>query len=146
MNQMIENHNYWSDHRVRASMVSGPFESIDEKRMVGVLKEMNGIPDGTEVPLKYEVCSTCQGKGTHVNPSIDCCGLSAEDFREDPDFAQDYFSGMYDQPCNECGGKRVTPEIDYDKTPDDIIAAYDRWIKDEIEYAAMCAAERRMGA
>jgi len=60
---------------------------------------------------RFEVCNLCHGKGSHVNPSIDAHGLSAEDFAEDPDFADDYREGMYDQPCNRCHGKRVVPEI-----------------------------------
>jgi hypothetical protein len=60
------------------------------------------------VPAKNEVCSTCQGKGTHVNPSIDGSGLSREDFeREGPEFQEDYFRGVYDVTCYECKGHRV---------------------------------------
>lgn len=60
-----------------------------------------------EVPAKYEVCPRCEGKGTHVNPSIDGNGLSSEDFDQDPDFREDYMSGVYDVACHECDGKRV---------------------------------------
>ena len=40
------------------------------------------------VPAKFEVCPTCRGRGKHVNPNIDDRGISAEDFEEDPDFAE----------------------------------------------------------
>jgi hypothetical protein len=66
----------------------------------------------TEVPARYEVCDTCHGKGTHVNPSIDSHGLTAEDFAEDPDFREAYFEGRYDVLCAECGGRRVVPVVD----------------------------------
>jgi len=56
---------------------------------------------------KYIVCPTCEGEGKTVNPNIDAHGLSAEDFREDPDFAEDYLSGLYDVTCRACHGKRV---------------------------------------
>ena len=56
---------------------------------------------------KYVVCPVCDGEGTTVNPNIDAHGLTAEDFAEDPDFAEDYASGAYDQPCAACHGKRV---------------------------------------
>lgn len=69
----------------------------------------------TELPAKFEVCDTCRGKGSHVNPSIDGNGLTAEDFAEDPDFREDYFSGVYDVTCHECKGLRVVPVIDYDR-------------------------------
>jgi len=67
------------------------------------------------VPARYEVCGTCDGKGKHVNPSIDSNGLTAEDFDRDPDFFGDYMSGMYDVPCNECHGRRVSPVPDWDR-------------------------------
>jgi hypothetical protein len=45
-----------------------------------------------------------RGEGTCVNPNIDANGLTAEDFAEDPDFAEDYFGGVYDVRCAACGG------------------------------------------
>lgn len=56
---------------------------------------------------KYQVCPVCQGEGTTVNPNIDAHGLSPEDFHDDPDFAEDYHSGVYDITCQACEGKRV---------------------------------------
>lgn len=50
------------------------------------------------------ICPTCRGDGTTVNPAIDGNGLTAEDFRDDPDFYDDYMGGVYDQPCGACGG------------------------------------------
>jgi hypothetical protein len=52
----------------------------------------------------------CEGEGTTVNPNIDAHGLTYEDFQEDPDFAEDYKSGMYDITCNGCHGQRVVKE------------------------------------
>jgi len=101
------------------------YDSFDERNMTLTLKEGDGRleidEDGEEVfigemiPAIFEVCGTCDGKGKHVNPSIDSNGLSAEDFDEDPDFRENYFSGMYDVPCNECHGKRVVPAPDYNR-------------------------------
>jgi len=97
------------DHRDIANKVHLPYV-VDEKRGVIILdtydEEGNDIT--LDLPLKWEVCGTCNGAGSHVNPSIDSNGLSAEDFADDPDFEHDYFSGAYDIPCNECGGRRVT--------------------------------------
>ena len=42
------------------------------------------------------ICPACKGEGTCVNPNIDSHGLSAEDFHEDPGFAEDYRSGVHD--------------------------------------------------
>lgn len=73
--------------------------------------------DGTgtetfELPAKFEICGTCQGRGSHVNPSIDAHGISREEFDEDPDFRESYMSGMYDVSCYECHGGRVVPVVD----------------------------------
>ena len=61
---------------------------------------------------KWMICPICDGDGTHVNPAIDAHGLTAEDFAEDPDFMEDYFSGMYDVRCKNCkgSGKVLTAE------------------------------------
>jgi hypothetical protein len=53
------------------------------------------------------LCPVCNGEGTTVNPNIDANGLTAEDFNEDPDFREDYMSGVYDITCAACNGMRV---------------------------------------
>jgi hypothetical protein len=53
------------------------------------------------------VCPVCNGEGKTVNPNIDAHGLTADDFREDPDFAEDYRNGIYDIICAACHGNRV---------------------------------------
>ena len=70
--------------------------------------------DEIEVPVRYAVCGTCEGRGTHVHPSIDAHGIGREDFDADPDFRDEYFGGAYDVRCNECHGARVSLEIDRD--------------------------------
>ena len=56
---------------------------------------------------KWMICPVCEGEGKTVNPAIDCNGLTAEDFHEDPDFFEDYMNGTYDITCRACSGKRV---------------------------------------
>jgi hypothetical protein len=56
---------------------------------------------------KYIVCPVCRGEGTTVNPDIDSNGLTRDDFDNDPDFAEDYLSGVYDIQCRACDGQRV---------------------------------------
>jgi RecJ-like exonuclease len=72
--------------------------------------------DGDELevslPAHFEVCPTCEGKGTHVNRAIDGNGLTREDFDEDPDFAEGYFRGDYDVRCEKCRGTRVITVVD----------------------------------
>lgn len=92
------------DHRDFASYQDGLFESIDERRMLGRLFE------GTCVPIVFEKCHVCEGKGTHVNPNIDRNGITTEEMYERGDeFIEDYANGVYDVPCNLCKGKRVIP-------------------------------------
>lgn len=53
---------------------------------------------------KWVICPACSGEGSCVNPNIDANGLTREDFDDDPDFAEDYMSGVYDVRCGACGG------------------------------------------
>jgi hypothetical protein len=113
----------------------------DHERMLILVEgeDEEGREVTTEIPARYDVCGTCDGRGTHVNPSIDRHGISAREFHEDPGFREDYFSGVYDVTCNECAGRRVVlVPVDESK----ILA--DRW-QDEYDYAAERAAEMRMG-
>jgi DnaJ-class molecular chaperone len=60
---------------------------------------------------KWTICPACDGEGTTINPAIDCHGLTREDFAEDPDFAEDYMSGVYNITCAACSGSgKVTAE------------------------------------
>jgi len=67
------------------------------------------------LPSKRVVCPQCDGTGKHVNPAIDGHGLSADDFAEDPDFAESYFSGVYDVRCELCNGNNVIDEVDEER-------------------------------
>lgn len=122
------------------------YSSFDEKRMVIILEGAGEDETDLEIPARYEVCDVCNGKGTHVNPSIDSHGLSREDFDEDPDFAESYFRGDYDVPCKECHGRRVVPVMDELRTDSKTQKRVNEWIEDLHEYERTCAAERRMGA
>ncbi len=101
-----------------------------------------------EFPAKFEVCGTCDGKGSHVNPSIDSEGITADEFAEDPDFEESYFAGHYDQTCNECDGLRVVPEVDEEKLSDAQKVQFKAWQSAEefrYSYESERAHERRMG-
>lgn len=131
----IERMNYENDPRVRNKAPTTVIE-IDTE-------------DGThevELPTKWVICDTCSGDGTHVNPSIDAGGLCAEDFHDDPDFADNYMSGMYDVQCYTCSGSGKVREVDLDQLSDELRDAYERQLEDDAQYEAMCRAERIMGA
>ena len=100
------------------------------------------------LPGKYEVCDRCLGKGSHCNPSIDGNGLTSEDFAEDPDFRDDYMSGMYDVPCYECKGARVVLVVDEDKAKvedPEILSAYERHLENQAISRRERASEERWG-
>jgi len=80
--------------------------------------------DEATLPALYEVCESCQGKGTHVNRAIDGNGLDPE-LEEDLDFMEGYLSGVYDVSCEECRGKRVVAVVDERRcNPDDLTEYY----------------------
>ncbi|MEC8474654.1 MAG: hypothetical protein VXZ38_08395 [Planctomycetota bacterium] len=146
--------NYYTDPRVLAANSGGMFKSIDTQRMVGVVEYTDWDEDDNEIvhtidmPICWEVCDLCNGKGSHVNPSIDCNGLSREDFHEDPDFAEAYWRGDYDQVCNCCGGRTTVPVVNDGCLNDDQKKHLQRiWeqAREEAEYQRECAWERRMG-
>ena len=89
------------------------------------------------IPVKYEVCGTCDGKGKHVNPSIDSHGLSREDFDEDPDFAEDYFSGFYDVRCAECDGARVAIVVNEDRATAEQVESIHEFFREQAEDRAI---------
>lgn len=76
-------------------------------------REMWGPEDETPIEGKYRVCPVCNGEGTYVNPAVDGNGLTQEDFDEDPDLRENYFSGMYDVQCKCCHGRRVVTKQEY---------------------------------
>lgn len=94
------------------------------------------------LPAKFEVCGTCRGSGTHVNPSIDGNGLTREDFDEDPDFRDAYFDGVYDVTCQTCGGQRVVPVVDEERADKGLLALYQKQQEDQERHNAECRSER----
>ena len=90
------------------------FDHVNQKRRTAtIIWEDDECEEyHTEVPIVFEVCPECGGSGTHCNRNIDGNGLTAEDFAEDPDFAEDYFAGNYDVICEMCDGLRVYPTLD----------------------------------
>jgi hypothetical protein len=128
MDSRETNHKWWT--------------SFDSKSMMLIVEDSDG--NEIAIPARYAVCSVCNGKGTHVNPSIDSNGLSSEDF-EDRDFEEDYFSGIYDVPCNNCRGERVEPVADLDSLLPEERKVVEDIIKFHYEYQAEIARERKFG-
>lgn len=133
-------------------LMNGPwYESFDEKTMTVTVTIYNEEEEEIEAsfPVEFEVCGICSGKGSHVNPSIDYNGISAEEFYDDPEFAEDYFGGTYDVPCYRCHGKRVEPIINEENLSKEQKEDYKLFIEKQIndeEYCREVEMERRMGA
>lgn len=102
--------------------------------------------DGEKLPSKFELCPVCSGRGTHVNPSIDCDGLTCDDFNEDPDFAEAYMGGMYDVTCYGCEGKRVIEVVDESRMDAATLQQYRVQEREEAEFRALRRAELARGA
>lgn len=94
--------------------------------------------NGDEVSVRThkEVCPRCHGEGTHVNPAVDGNGISSEQFHDDPDFADAYFSGVYDVSCEECKGNNV---ID---VPDEDDPNFHLWVQEQRDRAEDAAIRR----
>jgi hypothetical protein len=91
-----------------------------------------------EAKVHFEVCPTCEGRGKYVNPNVDREGLTADDFSEDPDFAENYHSGLYDVGCVHCQGQRVVPVADDAAIRERI----ENHVNEQLAYRCECAAER----
>lgn len=112
---------YHDDHRVRAASRTRLGTFNEAHMTIEFVFECDDVEcDGCDathehtLPARFEVCGTCDGKGSHVNPSIDSHGITSEEWANDWDdeSREAYMRGAYDVPCYECAGKRVSPEID----------------------------------
>ncbi len=146
----LDNSNYYSDHRVRAGYrrADSPIESVDESKMLARVRLLleDTSEEIRELPVSYVVCPTCDGRGKHVNPSIDSGGLSSDDFDDDPEFRESYMRGFYDVTCYECRGKRVAPYLDRSRIDAGTLALLDGRAASDAAFRAEVEAERRMGA
>lgn len=111
-----------------------------------VVVHFDDTPIEHTLKVKWGVCGTCNGRGEHVNPSIDAHGISREEFEEDPEFEEEYHAGLYDVTCFECHGRTTVLEIDTKASKESAVSAADEVFKDESSYRRECDAERRMGA
>ncbi len=133
---MLEDLNFYYDTRVVNAGLSDQTDRIWDS-----LLEADMIRPEYTLPTCWVVCPTCDGAGKHVNPAIDCNGLTAEDFYADPDFMEEYVRGDYDVPCRTCNGRTTVKEIDLHSVSEPIRKYIEQWLEDEAE----CRAERAMG-
>ena len=134
----------------RETRVNRWYDSFDQRTMRATIEELDPHDDPsdgpTSVPVIYEVCDVCDGRGTYVNPSIDSHGIGADEWNEwDDDEREDYCSGRYDVGCHECGGLRVVPVPDYQAMSLELARAVQDQIQGAYDDARERAAERAMG-
>lgn len=132
---------YHTDHRVIAADIYKPQYNYKDMTISLLLEDDDGLEETLVLQGRYAICDTCRGKGTHVNPAIDCDGFEPEG----PDDMEMYMSGVYDVPCNGCdgSGKILEPDADANKKED--LDRYYSWVRDQWEFANERAQERRMG-
>lgn len=102
-----------------------------------------------EIPIKLEVCQSCQGRGTTVDPAIDGDGITREQFDEDPDFEEAYYGGAYDIPCPNCHGDNVEAFPDESRMTPEQAGWWDTYCEnahDRYMSYLESQAERRFGA
>lgn len=100
-----------------------------------------------ELPAKHEVCSRCEGYGTHLHPAIGGHAYTPEEFNEafsEPEEREAYFArgGMYDVPCEECCGARVVVVVDESACQGENRALLEQYRKQERERAQSEAEDR----
>lgn len=160
--QFLRDSAIYGDHRFISSLVPERIKDIDEKAMTAMLVIANPSlefqrymgekePDEEgcveyelKVSLEYSVCPTCQGRGFVQNPSIDAHGLSSEELEEDPDFARDYFAGVFRIGCTQCQGKRVVAVLSPGNSKE-VLKEYQRQNDEDRRDAAEWAHQMRMG-
>lgn len=108
------------------------------------LGEEIDVEETVELPGKFDVCSRCEGKGTHMNPSIGNHAITAEEWYGpdwDDESREMYMNGGYDVTCYNCKGKRVELVVDESRCDKELYEAY---CNDMDERAREEYADRRM--
>jgi len=115
----------------------------DWKRFTLTYTVYNDDGDEEEITIsaRAEVCARCDGTGKHDHEAFSN-GISGEAFEDDPDFADDYLSGVYDVTCTECHGRNVV------LVPIESAANWplvQKHLEQEAQFRREEAYERRMG-
>jgi len=113
-----------------------------------ILRDQEGEQVRVTLPGRLVVCPRCNGRGV-VDHEAFSNGISPEEFAEDPEFAEQYRSGMFDVTCHICQGKNVVPEPNVDQfSPEqhELWEVHQEFMKGLSELARAERAERMMGA
>ncbi len=79
------------------------------------------------LPFTWGICDACSGHGAS---SAYLGAFTAEEIRDDADFAEDYFAGRFDRPCGECGGTGKVQDLDRDACTEEELALFDEQEED----------------
>ena len=113
--------------------------ATDRNTITVTLYDDEGDEVEHELPARMEVCSRCEGHGTHLNPSIGEHAYTREEFEEsfDEEGREEYFKrgGIYDVTCEECGGDNVVPVVDTDRLTEEQKKIYAEHLKHERQCA-----------
>lgn len=107
--------------------------------------------DGTEieVPAVWEICDTCRGDGSHSRRVEPDGGFTSSEWAEacadDDEFADRYFSGGYDSPCEDCDSAGKVQVTDYDALSVEDRAEVEAYEREEAVARQNDAYVRRMG-
>jgi hypothetical protein len=143
-------HNYYGDSRVINARYQRDIDAGVDIRNMTFTFEVGEGDESTSytLPVKMEVCPTCQGRGTHVNPSIDAGGITEddEDFWHD-DEDENWGGSRYqnDITCQTCGGRNVVAGIDRSHSDKEALAVWDDRCEEDADYERICQMERMLG-
>ena len=100
-----------------------------------------------EVPARWEICRTCDGEGTMVNPAIDGNGITASEWAEwEEEERHMYCSGGYDIRCNECDGSGKRLVVNHEQFNSQQPKEYALWAeseREEADYRSICDSEAK---
>ena len=130
---------------------------LEYERFMDIIKEENKSPEAAvaqlfNLPVRthWEICEHCHGEGVHDNPNLHSVGGPGIEglAEEDPDFREEYMSGMYDVPCKTCRGTgkvKITKPL-YDKVSPEVKARCEELLRDYYSGQDEMAAEAKMRA
>lgn len=96
-----------------------------------------------ELPFKWQTCSSCNGHGK--SSAYLGAYTQSEMDEQGHEFFEDYMAGRYDRPCEHCEGGKIKV-ADLSQMTKEYRKLYREQCREDREYEALCAAERRMGA
>ena len=118
-------------------------------RIIFILEDNECCEEELAFPIIFEICPTCQGRGSHAH-AIDGNGITSSEWAEwHDDEKSTYLSGGYDRTCEGCSGGKVVPVVDestlteQQKTDLERVHQVER---DLVQIDRISAMERRYGA